>query len=563
MAISIDPNTTVWLCKVPLENDYKNQFKFASLENQIAYFRTTVFTSFSNSTYVRKNGYIDVPFSRDYIRTCNYLYYTNPGGFNSIDGQGESQTVFCFITDIEYLSENSSRVYIETDVYQTWQFRLHYNRCFIEREHVNDDTMGLHTVPENLETGEYVINGVETPVNFGAWGYVLSTMTPLKVWEEGGNIYINADIDSDFHNVRDTGGVYNGIYGASDYYLFTNAALLCQAINILTKAGKLDSIVGVFLVPYVIAVAHAQEMVAGSGVYQIISSQSPYTMAEDVEMNNSLNGYSPKNNKLKCFPYNYLMVANGGGQSSIYRWEECTTKGKFEFIINGVICPGCSIRLNPYNYKGTSYNFSEGMNLSKFPTCSFPADMYTNWLTQNSIDIMGTNITTDDVALVGALTNMGGNMISGGLYEKSGNKIGQTMSEQNLVLGVGQVANSIISMNKHDMTPSQLRGNVNSGDVITSGGDNTFTFYKKSIKAEYARIIDSYFSVYGYKVNRVGTPNITGRRNWNYVKTIGCNFDGDIPNEDLAIIRAMFDRGVTIWHNPQNIYRYDLDNSII
>jgi hypothetical protein len=219
--------------------------------------------------------------------------------------------------------------------------------------------MGLHTVPENLETGEYVINGVETPVNFGVWGYVLSTMTPLKVWKEGENIYINADIDSDFHNVRDTGAVYNGIYGASDYYLFTNAALLCQAINILTKAGKLDSIVGVFLVPYVIAVAHAQEMVAGSGVYQIISSQSPYTMAEDVEMNNSLNGYSPKNNKLKCFPYNYLMVANGGGQSSIYRWEECTTKGKFEFIINGVICPGCSIRLNPYNYKGTSYNFSE------------------------------------------------------------------------------------------------------------------------------------------------------------------------------------------------------------
>ena len=216
MAISIDPNTTVWLCKVPLENDYKNQFRFTSWENQIAYFSTTVFASFSNSTYVRKNSYIDVPFSRDYIRTCNYLYYTNPGGFNSTDGQGDPQTVFCFITNIEYLSENSSRVYIETDVYQTWQLWIQYNRCFIEREHVNDDSIGANTIPENLETGEYICNDAPVKKNLGDYGFCIASMVGLAV-DGSGNIQVS--VDSEGLPTEQTGNIYNGIYSACDYYV--------------------------------------------------------------------------------------------------------------------------------------------------------------------------------------------------------------------------------------------------------------------------------------------------------------------------------------------------------
>ena len=29
---------------------------------------------------------------------------------------------------------------------------------FIEREHVSDDTIGIHTVPEGLETGPYTVD---------------------------------------------------------------------------------------------------------------------------------------------------------------------------------------------------------------------------------------------------------------------------------------------------------------------------------------------------------------------------------------------------------------------
>ena len=55
--------------------------------------------------------------------------------------------------------------------------------------------------------------------------------------------------------------------------------------------------------------------------------------------------------------------------------------------------------------------------------------------------------------------------------------------------------------------------------------------------SKYAKIIDKYFSMYGYKINDLKLPNISGRSNWNYVKTIGCNILGDIPQEDMEKIK--------------------------
>lgn len=69
--------------------------------------------------------------------------------------------------------------------------------------------------------------------------------------------------------------------------------------------------------------------------------------------------------------------------------------------------------------------------------------------------------------------------------------------------------------------------------------------------------------MFGYKINRVKIPNITGRRNWNYVKTINFNFEGDIPQMDLKIIKIIFDSGVTLWHNPSTIYNYRNSNNIV
>jgi hypothetical protein len=84
----------------------------------------------------------------------------------------------------------------------------------------------------------------------------------------------------------------------------------------------------------------------------------------------------------------------------------------------------------------------------------------------------------------------------------------------------------------------------------------------KTIKSRYAKQIDDFFTMFGYKVNELKVPNITGRPYWNFVQTIDCNIDGSIPADDLDVIKNMFNKGVTFWHNGANMGNYSLDNTI-
>ena len=66
--------------------------------------------------------------------------------------------------------------------------------------------------------------------------------------------------------------------------------------------------------------------------------------------------------------------------------------------------------------------------------------------------------------------------------------------------------------------------------------------------------------MYGYLTNTVKTPNLNNRPNWNYVKTIGANILGNIPQYDLQAIKDIFDNGVTLWHNPSTFLDYSQNN---
>ena len=108
-----------------------------------------------------------------------------------------------------------------------------------------------------------------------------------------------------------------------------------------------------------------------------------------------------------------------------------------------------------------------------------------------------------------------------------------------------------------------VKNDINNGDVITASNNNTFRFYHMCLREQFAKQIDDYFSMYGYQINEVKRPNITGRLNWNYVKTIGANIQGDIPENDLNEIKGIFNNGVTLWHNTSTYLDYSQSNNII
>lgn len=173
--MTVTPQGSLYLCKTPLENNYKNQLTFANANAQLTYFNSKVVKTYTNYTYIKKDNIVQVGDNIDTIIDCNYLFYQNTGF--------TTKYYFCFITNMEYVNENCTRITFETDCFQTWQFQIQYNRCFVEREHTNNDTIGANTVPENVETGEYIVNSSQYYNGLDSCRYILQ----VTEWQGGGS----------------------------------------------------------------------------------------------------------------------------------------------------------------------------------------------------------------------------------------------------------------------------------------------------------------------------------------------------------------------------------------
>ena len=204
---------------------------------------------------------------------------------------------------------------------------------------------------------------------------------------------------------------------------------------------------------------------------------------------------------------------NNNGSTNILQYEKFKSSN-CKFQIQGVPYPGGSIKITPDDYtENLGYNEQEGIFAGKYPTMSWSKDNYTNWLTLNGLNL---NVgIAQDVASVGS-TMINAGLGSGGV---SSGMFGAAFS----------IFSKLASVIEHARVPNSACGNTNGGDLNVCSDMNGFFFYKYSIKSEFAKIIDNFFSMYGYKVNDVKYPNIFSRTNWNYIKTIGANITADIP----------------------------------
>lgn len=547
---SVEPQGEIYLCSTPLEKDYQNELTFTNLASQLAYFNSTIKHTLDNYTYIRKESIINVGLNIDDIINCNYLFYKNKGF--------TEKYYFCFISDMQYVNENCTAIKIETDCFQTWQFDLIYKPSFVEREHVNDDTVGANTIPENLETGEYVLESeVDNADLQDVCPVVATTVDP-----EGNDEY---------------GSYCGNRYEALGYYIFKGSLMsvydggdqkdcIKRYLDYMAGQSKTDAIKSIFMAPKKLVGWTGSGVWSSTSLFSMLSYRNaldvfehtdpiytdydiPYTFSGlSITRPTSFGSYSPKNNKMFTFPYSYMNLTNNNGGNSIFKYEDFNSNTP-SFEINGIISPSCSIRAIPLNYKNIAKNYNYGLQGAKYPICSWLNDIYTNWLTQNAVNI-GLNVAGNVGQIISgvALASTGAGALSGA---------GQVAS------GIGGIANTLGQIYQHSLVPPQAEGNINGGEVGGANSKLTFTLQNIQVREEMARVIDGYFSMFGYKVNRVKVPNITGRANWNYVKTIDVNIEGDIPQNDLSIIKGIFNKGITLWHNPNTMYDYSQNNGIV
>lgn len=506
----IQPQTNIRILQnVPLDTTYEHTIYFSSASAQQSYFAGKQKYNLGNYTYQRVNkGVARVGIKADSLYDCNYMMFQNTAY--------GSKWFYAFITSVEFVNNECSEITFELDVMQTWFFDYSMEYSLVEREHVDDDVAGFHIEPENVELGEYVFN------DYKDLSPILNQMAVYVLVSDG--------------DTSTSGKVYDGVFGGCTLFAYNpdDETGLNKIIN--TYNQKPEAIVGMYMAP-VVAVGKA----IPDGGITVASSQNAYTSNGEAEAMNvgswEIDGYKPKNRKLFTYPYNFFSIGNNDGSSLTLRYEFFEDR-KPSWNIRVPITMPIQCTLRPKNYKGSSGVFpNESLTLSNYPMCSWRTDAFRAWLAQNAIPIIA-NAGVKGVAsgVMGGLPMAGASLLS-------------------------SATNALVSGYQASIQADIAKGNQNHGNNNVASGLQSFYGGRCSITKYYAKMIDEYFTMFGYAIHRVKIPNRNGRPHWNYVKTIGCNIVGSVPADDMRKICNIYDAGVTFWKNGDEIGNYSLDNT--
>lgn len=566
------PNSEVRFLHIPIEMDMKNQLTFNNKEEQAKYFASHEVARYEKVNYIRKNSIIRLNKNVDDCYNFNYVMYRNTDYTN--------KWFYAFVTNVEFITRGNTAVQIATDPWQTWQFDVKYYQSFVKREmcNVSDDYPGFNLIPEGLETGEYKIGGTAE----------FDNLEPVWVVAYLGNTWNSSGTDIPIGN---GGYIANGIAQSVTFIICTTLDAYNSVIGQLqTDENRSQYILSCFSVPRLAVQDYLNSSTTILGIdnaYVYIQgntyNQAPVQKTL-VSLPNNLDGYIPINQKLRTYPYIYVGFNPVNGQSKIYRYENFTNNTPVFNLISEVN-PNPSIYFIPQNYRGANGNsMSDIASISGYPTLSSRNDYFNSWLatsmptmknnlaqTQSSYNVnrLGTGI---QGALGGASTI--GNMVNSSQKE---NTTGMDMANavtglvSNSLSAAQNIVNQDINyeyyvkgMLAQIETQKMLPDNANlSSSNATLIGYNVFDkniFSRYTIKNQFAKRIDKYFNMYGYETDELKIPNLNNRPNWNYVQTIGINITAPIPQLDLLQIKAMFNDGVTLWHNPNTFGDYSQNN---
>lgn len=521
-------------------NDKKHNRLFANRSARDTYMANKTKYNLDNFTYIREQNVIRVPIEADNLFDCNYIMYQNKG-FGT-------KWFYAWITDVKYVNNVTSEISFEVDNFQTWLFDFEVKACYVEREHVADDTVGKHIVEENVGTGELVIQGLykrfyqrehpDQPLSPSNYAYKLAVQVQPTLMGEliGSDNILNFsdkenayypvthmfDCDGQAQTLSDIFGLLSGssLTGKriSNCYIFPKEFTLRESVNISLKTdGNLER----------------------------------PTQFKDIN-DGTQTPYKPKNNKLLSYPYVKLLATSSEGQSQEFRWENFSV-GLPVFQIVNQHCNDASCCLRPQNYMSEPYDRLHNVSILNFPKVTLPTFESMN------VASLGKTLLSSISNLKGAYTQP--------MTMKEGTNIPTEVStnahkyniEQTWGRAQGNIAQGVLNL----ATDSGTKQVSTMGDMLNLANEEIgFIFYSMGLKPQNAKVIDSYLTRFGYAVNEIKVPELHSRKSFNYIKTAECDITGDVPMTALSDIEDMFNNGITLWH-IDDIGNFNADNSII
>lgn len=533
----VQPTTDIYLLHgVPLDNTYDHTLYFSTITDQYNYFYSCRKLSFNNQTFQRvSRGFARVQADIGRLYDCNYMMFRNElfGG----------KWFYAFITSTEYINNQCSQINFEIDVLQTWHFNYKLDHCFIERQHTQTDNIGDNILPEPVEVGEYVCNGdYDTLLDVRNMVVVLGVVDTTQ--EEDEEVETEPVVNGRFYD-----RVYGGV--TLTWYNTYHEALVLLNRKLATYVNDPDAVVCLYMCPSAIIPNYSQnlnfaEIPNGSSAREI---ELPTTGLTGTE---SIGGYSNvQNKKLYTYPYNYYHVDNGSGSELTVRYEFFGNHIP-TFVLNGCFTQPCRITLRPVNYKDVLYTLNtEIITMDGYPLCSWNMDAYKAWVAQNSIPLLTDTALKTAGGIIGMATGTPLGMIGG-------------------AISLGSSIKSLLNQNyKASIQADICKGNTSSSNANVSAGKQQYYGGRFSVTGDYAKMIDDFFTRFGYAINEVAIPIRNARPHWTYIKTAGCTISpytasqsqsGGVPNDDMRKICSIYNEGITWWKNPSEVGDYSLNN---
>ena len=148
-------NSNIILVKnIKMDKKYRNVLSYSETE-MLELCRANKSIELTKYSFIRdKKQSIKVEYPYDACLACNYI------AFQNTDYSGK--WFFAFIDRVNYLSNAVTEIEYTVDIWSTWFSYWTPQTCYVNREHVNDDTIGLHTIPENIDVGEVIQESTDT-----------------------------------------------------------------------------------------------------------------------------------------------------------------------------------------------------------------------------------------------------------------------------------------------------------------------------------------------------------------------------------------------------------------
>lgn len=483
---------------INLSDDYSNVCDGIDLAN-LQPFLVFTDTNISVITHNIESGSFRINRNINDLSYINYIAILN----NSND----RSPIFAFITNLNYIADTVTEVLFNIDLFSTYCQTLDYQDCYIKRMTVNNDAKYLWLQDENLTAGDYVVN---------------STLEDYTVnWNYGYSAVTNSS------GVPVSGKTYDKIFSVAEFTGSTAYGPIVEDLQLFNSNDKIDNVCEVMQYP-------AECGTEGNRVVDV----------KYISMPSSIDGYTPKNNKLFNYPYVRCLIVSSDGESLELKPELTTDiQGRIQYRKDVMVIPIEQIVITVGQYSGynASNNKLDRLFITGFPQVTWSSDNYRAWLARNkpSRDFQ-------DLVIAGKLA-----------YGVATNNYIPALTEATEVMANRYVENQTAKVT-NDQT---IHKGSNLGiDVAT----DTFGVisYVQTIKAKQAELIDNYFNAFGYAINKVSyfSPS---RTRFDYVETSGNIFrrkseGSGVPNLAIDRLNSVANSGIRIWHSITELNRGNL-----